>query len=181
MRTCDCDCEDDVGHDEPGYLKALRRSQERQQRSKGGREGRTAGKLSPAEMEATRWAREVAGPGVSIAPNLEGARYAFLYQPKTYDQKAPVLLEGVASQEALVTRIEAASGFGDKVLGCYDVASARPLEAGTEQGRTTLTPGTARPIGKVLTPEQMVRQAAKMAEKRGRERKPEGKGGKGRR
>ena len=173
-----------MGHDEPAYLKALRRSQERKQ-SKPGREGRAGGKLSPNELEATRWAREIAGAGMSVSPNLEGAHYGFLYQPKTYDQKAPVLLEGVASQEALVTRIEAASGFGDKVLGCYDIGSARPLEVGTEQGRTTLTPGAARQIAKVLTPEQMVRQAAKMAEKRGRERKPDdrrggGKGGRGR-
>lgn len=169
-----------MGQDEPGYLKALRRSQERQRQSRGGRDDRTPDKLSATELEAMRWAREVAGAGVSVAPSLEGARFAFLYQPKTYDQKAPVLLEGVASREALITRIEAASGFGDRVLGCYEVSSARPLAIGSEQGRTTLTAGAARQIGRVLTPEQMVRQAAKMAQQRGRDRKGEGRGGKGR-
>lgn len=169
-----------MGHDEPGYLKALRRSQERQQQPRGRREARPSGGLNAAELEATRWAREVAGGSVSVAPSLEGSPFVFLYQPKTYDQKAPVLLEGVASREALVTRIEAASGFGDRVLGCYDVNSARPLEIGTAKGRTTLTPVAARQIGRVLTPEQMVRQAAKQAQQRGRDRKGEGRGGKGR-
>ncbi|MGE0352004.1 MAG: hypothetical protein AB7Q69_02100 [Gemmatimonadales bacterium] len=151
--------------DEPEYLKALRRSQER--RRSGGRSGtaRDQGSaLSPAEQEALRWAREVAGQEVRAGGSFQGARYAMLAQPKTYDGKAPMVLDGFPSMEALIARYEAATSYGDTILGCYEVPSARPLTVASEGGKTVFTPGQARRVAKPLSPEQMIRRAAQAAE-----------------
>jgi hypothetical protein len=177
-----------VANDEPEYLKALRRSQERK---KSGPDPRSAAPnlneapFSPAEREALRWAREVAGQEVRPSPSLRGAKCGFLSQPKTYDGKAPIMLDGVASKEALLSRYEAATSFGDKVLGLYDIVSARPLTIETKDGKTTFVPGAARQVAKPLSPEQMIRKAAQTAEQLAKSRKPDdlmrgrGKGGGG--
>lgn len=178
-----------MSKDEPEYLKALRRSQERKKVEPAPRRAGAApteAPFAPGEREALRWAREVAGQDVRPAPSLRGAKCAFLSQPKTYDGKAPIMLEGVANKEALLSRYEAASSFGDKVLGLYDIGSARPLTIETKEGKTAFVPGPARQITKAMSPEQMIRKAAQAAEQLAKSRKPDdlmrggrGKGGGG--
>jgi hypothetical protein len=165
-----------VSNDEPEYLKALRRSQER---IKGGAPPSTGAQspkeapLGPAEREALRWAREAAGQDVRPGPTLRGAKCAFLSQPKTYDGKAPIMLDGVASKEALLSRYEAATSFGDKVIGLYDIASSRTLTVETREGKTTFVPGPVRQVAKAMSPEQMIRKAAAAAEQLAKTRKPD--------
>lgn len=170
-----------MANDEPEYLKALRRNQQRNRKPPRGRPAaEPRDPLSPAEREALRWAREVAGQDVRAAPTLRGAKCAFLSQPRSYDPKSPVLLDGVGSREALLTRYEAATSFGDKVLGCYDLISGRPLSIETVEGKVTFVPGQARQIARPLTPEQMIRKAAQEAEQKARTRRPdEGRRGRG--
>jgi hypothetical protein len=162
--------------DEPEYLKALRRSQERAKGAAAPALGAQTAKetpLAPAEREALRWARETAGQDVRPGPTLRGAKCGFLSQPKTYDGKAPIMLDGVASKEALLSRYEAATSFGDKVLGLYDIASARPLTVETSEGKTTFVPGPVRQVAKAMSPEQMIRKAAAAAEQLAKTRKPD--------
>lgn len=170
-----------MSNDEPDYLKALRRSQERKKgpSPRPGADGPKEAPLSPAEREALRWAREIAGQEVRAGPTLRGAKCAFLSQPKTYDGKAPILLDGVGSREALLTRYEAATSFGDKVLGCYDLVSSRPLTIETKDGKTNFVAGTARQIARSMTPEQMIRKAAQAAEQLAKTRKPDDRKGRG--
>ena len=176
-----------MANDEPEYLKALRRSQERQKAGAGPRPGTSNPKETPLgapEREALRWAREVAGQDVRPAPSLRGAKCAFLSQPKTYDGKAPIMLDGVATKEALLSRYEAATSFGDKVLGLYDVVSARALTIETKEGKTAFVPGPVRQVAKAMSPEQMIRKAAQEAEQLAKTRKPDdlmkgGRGGRG--
>jgi hypothetical protein len=165
-----------VANDEPEYLKALRRRQERLKGSAAPSSVTQNPKelpLAPAEREALRWAREAAGQDVRPGPTLRGAKCAFLSQPKTYDGKAPIMLDGVASKEALLSRYEAATSFGDKVIGLYDIASARPLTVETIEGKTTFVPGLVRQVAKAMSPEQMIRKAAAEAEALAKTRKPE--------
>ena len=162
--------------DEPEYLKALRRSQERNKGVVAPGAGAPTSKeapLAPAEREALRWAREAAGQDVRPGPTLRGAKCAFLSQPKTYDGKAPIMLDGVASKEALLSRYEAATSFGDKVLGLYDISSARPLTVETKEGKTTFVPGPVRQVARAMSPEQMIRKAAAAAEQLAKTRKPD--------
>lgn len=170
-----------MANDEPEYLKALRRAQQRGKSPMPSAkpEAPKEAPLSPAEREALRWAREVAGQEVRPGPTLRGAKCAFLSQPKTYDGKAPILLDGVGSREALLTRYEAATSFGDKVLGCYDLVSSRPLNIETSEGKTSFVPGAARQVARTLTPEQMIRKAAQTAEQMAKNRKPDDRKGRG--
>jgi hypothetical protein len=178
-----------VVNDEPEYLKARRRAQERMKGRGQPREKTEAPReapLSPSEREALRWARELAGQEVRAAPTLRGAKCAFLSQPKTYDGKGPIMLDGVGSREALLTRYEAATSFGDKVLGCYDLISSRPLNIETQEGKTTFVPGATRQIARPMSPEQTIRKAAQAAEQLAKNRKPDdrnrgGGAGRGRR
>jgi hypothetical protein len=176
-----------VANDEPDYLKALRRTQAR---NKSGSPAPSSvqdpreSPLAPAEREALRWARETVGQDVRPGPSLRGAKCAFLSQPKTYDGKAPIMLDGVANKEALLSRYEAATSFGDKVLGLYDVTSARPLTVEASEGKTTFVPGPVRQVAKAMSPEQMIRKATAAAEKMAKTRKPDdlmkgGRGGRG--
>jgi hypothetical protein len=165
-----------VANDEPEYLKALRRSQEKKKAGpepRGGTSNPNDAPLAPAEREALRWAREVAGQDVRPGPALRGAKCGFLSQPKTYDGKAPIMLDGVGSREALLTRYEAATSFGDKVLGLYDIASARPLTIESKEGKTTFVAGPVRQVAKAMSPEQMIRKAAQEADKLAKSRKPD--------
>ena len=170
-----------MANDEPDYLKALRRAQERKKgpAPRAGTDAPKEAPLSPAEREALRWAREVAGQEVRPGPTLRGAKCAFLSQPKTYDGKAPILLDGVGGREALLNRYEAATSFGDKVLGCYDLVSSRPLNIETKDGKTSFVPGTARQISRPMTPEQMIRKATQTAEQLAKTRKPDDRKGRG--
>jgi len=173
-----------VSNDEPDYLKAIRRAQERKKGPlpRAGTDVPKEAPLSPVEREALRWAREVAGQEVRPGPTLRGAKCAFLSQPKTYDGKAPILLDGVVSREALLNKYEAATSFGDKVLGCYDLVGSRPLNVETKDGKTSFVPGAVRQIAKAMTPEQMIRKAAQEAEQLAKTRKPDdrmGRGGRG--
>jgi hypothetical protein len=170
-----------VSNDEPDYLKALRRSQERRKAPSPDlkAEAPKEAPLSPAEREALRWAREVAGQEVRPGPTLRGAKAAFLSQPKTYDGKAPILLDGVGSREALLARYEAATSFGDKVMGCYDLVGSRPLTLETKEGKTTFVAGAPRQIARPMTPEQMIRKAAQTAEQMAKNRKPDDRMGRG--
>ena len=155
-----------MSNDEPDYLKALRRAQEKKKQAApvAGQASREPA-WSAAEREALRWAREAAGQEVRANPTLRGAKFAIVSQPKTYDGKAPLLLDGFPTKEALLARYEAATSFGDKVIGCYEVNSARPLTVETQGGQTTFTPGPPRQVAKPMTPEQMIRNAALAAEK----------------
>ena len=74
-----------MSNDEPDYLKALRRAQERKKGPtlRAGTDAPKEAPLSPAEREALRWAGEIAGQEVRPGPTLRGAKCAFLSQPKT--------------------------------------------------------------------------------------------------
>lgn len=169
--------------DEPEYLKALKRTH-KQQKARGpeapaGGQKKKGKGWSTAEREALRWGREVAGQDPAVRESLHGARSAILFKPKSFDDKAQPVMEGVGSREALVTRYEAATSFGDTVLGCYDIPSGRPLEVASKEGKTEFVPGKAREIPKPMTPEQMIRKAAREAAKRPVERDRD-RGGRGR-
>jgi hypothetical protein len=173
-----------VSNDEPEYLKAIRRSQEGR---KPGAEPRTSGPSArptpptPAEREATRWAREVGGKEVRISPSLTGAKVAILVQPITPFGSPPVTLEGFPSREALAERVKAAQGAGENVLGCFELTTGRPLTAVVQEGKVTFAAGTARQIMKAVSPERMIRMAAKQAEELAKARKSDDrvKGGRG--
>jgi hypothetical protein len=169
-----------VSNDEPEYLKALKRSQERR---KGGEPPKTPATASPAiptpaEREALRWAQEVGGKGFRVAPSLYGAKCALLVQPITPFGKPPITLEGVASRGALADRVRDAAGAGESVLGCYELTTGRPLSVTVEGGKVSFTPGPPRSIPRAESPERMIRIAAAQAELRAKSRGADG-GGRG--
>jgi hypothetical protein len=171
--------------DEPEYLKALRRSREHKKPGTGAAEAPNSGKNapSPAEREATRWAREVGGRDVRLAPTLRGAKIAILVQPITPFGTPPVNLEGLTSREALTERVKAAQGNGENVLGVFELTTGRPLTVETVEGKVNIVAGKPRAIMKAESPERMIRKAAAEAALLAKTRKPdEGKGrGPGRR
>lgn len=164
--------------DEPEYLKALRRNQERQKgQSRPQAVAPAAAQSSPAEREATKWAREVGGKDVRVAASLSGARVAALLQPITPFGSPPVTLEGLPSREALAERIKVAQGAGENVLGCYELTTGRPLTHEVKDGEVVFTPGKPREILKAESPDQMIRRAAKQAEMLAKTRKADDRGG----
>lgn len=173
--------------DEPEYLKALKRNQERQKAGVPGKPGTApAAKgptATPAEREAHRWAREVGGKEVRIAASVTGAKVAFLVRPITPFGIPPVTLEGLQSREALGERIKSAPGAGEEILGCFELTTGRPLTPEVQEGNVNFTAGTAREIMKAQSPERMIRMAAKQAEELAKTRKVDDrdKGGRGRR
>jgi len=168
--------------DEPEYLKALKRRHESQK----GRshapapEGPSAATPSPAEREATKWAREIGGRDVKLATSLAGARVAILIQPITPFGTPAVTLEGLPNREALAERIKAAQGAGENVLGCYELTTARPLTHEVRDGEVVFTAGKPRETIKAESPERMIRRAAKQAEMLAKTRKADDRGGAGR-
>jgi hypothetical protein len=152
--------------DEPEYLKALRRSQERQSAAARpvAQSGARPAAPSPAEREAIRWAREVGGREIRIANSLTGAKVAILLQPITPFGKPPVSLEGLPNREALAERVKAAQGAGENVLGCFELTTGRPLTPEVQEGQVVFTAGAPRNIMKAESPERMIRKAAKQAE-----------------
>ena len=164
-----------MSNDEPEYLKAIRRNQEQKKApaAKATTVGPKAAPVSPAEREAHRWAQEVGGKEVRIAPSVTGAKVALLLQPITPFGKPAVTLEGLPSREALAERINAAQGAGENVLGCYELTTGRPLTSELVDGKVTFTAGAKREIMKAESPERMIRIAAKQAEELAKTRKYE--------
>lgn len=176
-----------MAHDEPGYLKALREQQRRQKHGQSPAGGRADSSLSAGpsrhEREAIKWAREVAGQEPQVSPTLRGAATAILFKPASIDDRAPIMLEGQASRDALAKRLETASSHGHEVLGLFDVTTTRPLTAERGGEGVKFAAGSPRLTGPQLSPEQMVRRAAKEAQQAARTRRPtddRGRGGKGR-
>jgi hypothetical protein len=163
-----------VSNDEPEYIKAIKRSQEKK---KSGAQARSSavsvksGPPSPAEREAIRWAREVGGKDVRVAPSVTGAKVALLIQPITPFGSPPVTLEGLNGREALADRVKSAQGAGENVLGCFELTTGRPLTAELAEGKVTFTAGAARQIMKSESPDRMIRLAAKQAEELAKTRK----------
>ena len=164
-----------MSNDEPEYIKALRRNQERQQKPAASTGAPAAGKAAPtpAERDAVRWAREVAGKEVRIAASINGAKCALIVQPITPFGTPASTLEGVASREALTARIDSAIGAGEQVLGCYELTTGRPLAVSTEGGKIAFTAGKPRERTQAMSPEQMLRKAKAQAELLAKTRKAE--------
>lgn len=167
--------------DEPGYLKALRATQAKKQNAAptpaGGKHTRTA-----EESEALRWGREVAKEELSATPGIGGAGAIFLYSPRTFNGKAPIILQGVADRVALTQRVVNAASSGETVLGCYDVRSRKPLTWKAEGGTIVFEEGPARKLPVQKDPAKMLRSAMKQAEvdKKTRKVDDRDRGGRGR-
>ncbi len=149
--------------EEPGYLKALRAAQAKKQTDTPARSG---GKHSqtPEEAEAVRWGREVAKEELSATPGLGGAGAAFLYSPRAFTGKAPIILQGVKDRDALTQRVIAASTASETVLGCYDIRARKPLTWKAEGGAIAFDEGPARKLPQAPDPAKMLRAAQKQAE-----------------
>jgi hypothetical protein len=167
--------------DEPEYLKALKRRQERQKEQSRSSTPAAAptSQTTPAEREAAKWAREVGGRDLRVASSFSGARVAILVQPITPFGSPPVTLEGLPNREALAERIMAAQGAGENVLGCYEITTGRPLTHEIKDGQVSLTPGKPREMIKAESPDRMIRRAAKEAEMLAKTRKVDDRGGPG--
>ncbi len=167
--------------DEPAYLKALRAQQSKKQSAPPARSG---GKhtQTPEEAEAVRWGREVAKEDLSATPQMNGAGAAFLYSPRTFNGKAPIILQGVADRAALTQRVIGAAAAGETVLGCYDVRSRKPLTWKAEGGTIAFQEGPARKLPAQKDPAKMLRTAMKQAEidKKTRKVDDRDRGGRGR-
>lgn len=169
--------------DEPEYLKALRRTQELKKSAGQSKVAASGGKGPPvpAEREAIRWAKEVGGRDVRVAPSLSGAKMAILIQPITPFGTPAVTVEGLPSREALAARVLAAQGAGENVLGCFELTTGRPLTAEIADGKVQFTAGKPRQILKAESPERMIRKATAEAELLAKTRKvDDGRGGGGR-
>jgi hypothetical protein len=160
-----------VSDDEPEYLKALRRSQERRRSAAEKAEAARTKTPNPAEREALRWAREKAGRDLRVPPSVPGTKVAVLVQPITPFGKPPVTLEWLPSREALIERVKAAQGAGENVLGAFELTTGRPLTPEIKDGKVVLTAGEPRQIMKPLSPERMIRLASKQAEQLAKTRK----------
>jgi hypothetical protein len=170
---------------EPEYLRRLRESQQRQDRPAAGTPpGRPEAALSVQEREAVRWAREAAGADLRGIKSLAGARYAVVLRVQSATGSTGYSLEGLSSREALLERLKPGSGFGEEVVGSYEVRGGRPITVSTdEQGQLKLSMGAARPGANPVSPEKMLRQATAQAAIRAKtrprdtERGGRGKGG----
>lgn len=168
--------------DQPEYLRRLQENRARHERSAppGGQVPGAA--LSLQEREAIKWAREIAGTDLRAHKNLAGARYAVVLKVQSATGSTGFSLEGLASREALIERLRPGSGYGEEVVGSYEVRGGRPITVGTDaEGQIKLTMGTPRPGANPMSPEQMLRKATAQAEVRAktrpREREGKGRGG----
>ena len=173
-----------MSHDEPQYLKALRRNQEEKKKAAASTAPAPAPSKTappPAEREAIRWAREVGGKAVRVAASLTGSKVAILVQPITPFGSPPVTLEGLPNREALADRVRAAQGAGENILGCFELTTGRPLSAEIQDGKVVFTAGQARRIMKAESPERMIRRAKRQADLLAKTRKLDdsGRGGRG--
>ncbi len=170
---------------EPEYLRRLRESQQRQARTPAtSQPGRPDAALTMQEREATRWAREAAGADLRGIKNLAGARYAVVLRVQSATGSTGYSLEGLSTREALLERLKPGSGFGEEVIGAYEVRGGRPITVSTDaQGQLKLSMGQARPGANPVSPEKMLRQATAEAavraktRPRDKERGGRGKGG----
>ena len=167
--------------EEPGYLKALRATQAKKNTAAPARSG---GKhtQTPEEAEAIRWGREVAKEDLSATPGMGGAGAAFLYTPRTFSGKAPIILQGVKDRAALTQRVISAASASETVLGCYDVRARKPLTWKAEGGTISFEEGAARKLPQAPDPAKMLRAAMKQAEidKKTRKVDDRDRGGRGR-
>jgi hypothetical protein len=167
--------------DQPEYLRRLKENQARHERSAPAQaQGQDA--LSLQEREAVKWAREIAGAELRAHKNLAGARYAVVLKVQSATGSTGFSLEGLASREALIERLRPGSGYGEEVVGSYEVRGGRPITVGADaEGQIKLTMGTPRPGANPMSPEQMLRKATAQAEVRAktrpREREGKGRGG----
>jgi hypothetical protein len=159
--------------DEPGYLKALRASQGKKKNAAAPASAGKHASFTAEERETLRWAAEVAKGEVPAAPSLAGAGCAYLFSPRTFTGKAPVVLNGVADREALAKRVAAAATSGETVLGCYDIRERKPLTPRGEGGSIVFDAGPARALPRTVSPEQMIRRAAQQAAELAKTRKPD--------
>lgn len=175
-----------MSNDEPEYLKALKEQQARRKNKSAGEapsqaDSRKSAAPTPAEREAVRWAREVGGKEVVIAGSVTGAKCAILLHPITPFGAPRITLEGLPNREALAARIQAATGAGENVLGCFELTTGRPLAPAIVEGKVTFTAGPPRSIPKAESPERMIRKAAAQAALLAKTRKvDDGRGGRGR-
>jgi hypothetical protein len=164
-----------MAENEPDYLRAMREQQARRKgegapKSKSGPAG--SSEMSLQEREAVKWAREVADKQEpQILPSIRGARCVVLYKPASIDGRAPLMLDGVASREALAERLRVADSNGQEVLGAYDVTAARTLEIEKTGTEYSFKNGPARAVPKPMSPAQMIRQATRQAEELAKSRK----------
>lgn len=171
--------------EEPDYLRRLRENQERRDRPASGPAPRTDTRpMTVQEREATRWGREVAGTDLRAVKNLTGARYAVVMKVQSATGSTMISMEGLPTREALIERLKPGAGFGEEVIGAYEVRGGRPITTSTdEQGQIKLTMGSPRPGANPVSPEKMLRQATAQAAVRAKsrprdtERSGRGKGG----
>jgi len=167
--------------DQPEYLRRLKENQAKHERGATSSGQGQGGSLSLQEREALKWAREVASD-LRAQKNLAGARYAVVLRVQSATGTPVHSLEGLTSREALIERLRPGSGYGEEVVGSYEVRGGRPITVSTDaEGQIKLVMGSARPGANPLTPEQMLRQAtaeaAVRAKTRPREREGKGRGG----
>lgn len=150
--------------DEPAYMKALRAQQAKKQSATPAATGGSKHNRTPEEAEAIRWGREVAKEDLSATPGINGAGAAFLYSPRAFTGKAPIILQGVKDRAALTQRVIGAAAASETVLGCYDVRARKPLTWKAEGGTITFEEGPARKLPQAPDPAKMLRAAMKQAE-----------------
>ncbi len=168
--------------DQPEYLRRLKENQARNERGAAAPGRGEAAALTLQEREAIKWAREVAGADLRATRNLAGARYAVVLRVQSATGSTGCSLEGLPTREALIERLRPGSGYGEEVLGSYEVRGGRPITVTTDaEGQIKLTMGAPRPGANPPSPEQMLRQAtaeaAVRAKTRPREREGKGRGG----
>ena len=168
--------------DQPDYLRRIKENQARQERGAPASAQGQGAALSLQEREALKWARETAGGELRAHKNLSGARYAVVLKVQSATGSTGFSLEGLASREALIERLRPGSGYGEEVVGSYEVRGGRPITVGTDpEGQIKLTMGAPRPGANPMSPEQMLRKATAQAEIRAktrpREREGKGRGG----
>ena len=166
--------------DQPEYLRRLKENQAKHERGGSASGQAQGGALSLQEREAVKWARETAGGDLRAHKNLNGARYAVVLKVQSATGSTGFSLEGLTSREALIERLRPGSGYGEEVVGSYEVRGGRPITVGTDaEGQIKLTMGAPRAGANPMSPEQMLRKATAQAEVRAKTR-PREKEGKGR-
>lgn len=157
---------------EPEYLRRLREAQAaRQARKPGAQRPAAEAALSVAEQEALRWAKELSeGQELRSVRNLAGARFAVLVRLQSASGQRFLSLEGIPEREALRERVKPGATVGEEVLGAYEVKGGRPVTVAVEEGQVVLRMGAPRPGAQPVDPQKMLRQAAKDAARREKER-----------
>jgi hypothetical protein len=155
--------------DEPMYLQRLRQNQ-RGKGKQGGAGSETSEGLSAQEQEALRWAAEAAGTDLRSKKDLSGAKYAIVIRVNSASGTPLSSVEGLPTREALLDRIKNAAFMSEEVVGAYEVRGGRPLAIGNDDGTITLKAGAVRPGANPKSPAEMLRQAAKEAAERAKNR-----------